>query len=128
MKLLIVEDSTSVRRIIRSLAAPFATEISECSDGGDAVLLYQSGHHDIVLMDISLCQTDGIAATRRIIADDPAARVVIVTNFDEDDLRDEARMAGACGYVLKENLLDLVGFLSAANGTLDRTPRSTQSR
>lgn len=111
MKLLIVEDSLSVRRMLRSVVSPFANEIDECDDGGEAVLLYASGRPDFVLMDIDLGEMDGITATRKIRANDPNAKIIIVTNYDENDLRDEARQAGACGYVLKENLLDVLGLL-----------------
>ena len=55
---------------------------------------------------------DGLAATRDIIGVDPDARVVIVTEYDETDLRDAARAAGARGYVLKENLHELRSVLA----------------
>lgn len=111
MKLLIVEDSLSVRQILKSVVAPLTNEIEECGDGGDAVLLYRSGHPDFVLMDIDLRETDGITATKQIIAGDPNAKIIIVTNYDQTDLREEASRAGACGYVLKENLLDVLQLL-----------------
>jgi DNA-binding NarL/FixJ family response regulator len=111
MKLLIVEDSLPVRRMLRSVVAPIANEIDECGNGSEAVLLYASGRPDFVLMDIDLEEMNGIAATRKIIADDPNAKIIIVTNYDEKDLREEASQAGACGYVLKENLLDVLGLL-----------------
>ena len=111
MKLLIVEDSLSVRQILKSVVAPLASEIDECGDGGDAVLLYASGHPDFVLMDIDLREMDGITATKKIITDDPNAKIIIVTNYDETDLREEAKKAGACGYVLKDNLLDVLRLL-----------------
>ena len=111
MKLLIVEDSLSVRQILKSVVAPFADEIVECGDGGEAVALYEQNHPDLVLMDIDLNGTDGIAATRRICAADPQANVVIVTNYDETDLREAAELAGASGYVLKDDLLRLQSFL-----------------
>ena len=111
MKLLIVEDSLTVRRILKSMVAPLANEIDECGDGGEAILLYASGHPDFVLMDISLKEMDGITATKKIKDDDPNAKIIFVTNFDETDLREEARKAGAYGYVLKENLLDVVNLL-----------------
>ncbi len=111
MKLLIVEDSLSVRQILRSVVAPFANEIDECGDGGEAVSLYASGQPDFVLMDIDLGEMDGITTTRKIRANDPNAKIIIVTNYDENDLREEARKAGACGYVLKENLFDVLELL-----------------
>jgi two-component system response regulator DegU len=63
-------------------------------------------------MDIEMKDTNGIAATARIKAAYPQAKVLIVTNFNDDQLRERATEAGACGYVLKENLLDLRGMLS----------------
>jgi CheY-like chemotaxis protein len=111
MKLLIVEDSLLVRQILKTVVAPLASEIDECGDGGDAVSLYASGHPDFVLMDIDLAEMDGITATRKIKAADPNAKIIIVTNYDKADLREEAKKAGACGYVLKENLLDILTLL-----------------
>lgn len=111
MKLLIVEDSLSVRQILKSVVAPLGMEITECGDGGDAVSLYATGKPDFVLMDIDLGEMDGITATRRIKADDPNAKIIIVTNYGETDLRETARNAGACGYVLKENMLEVLEVL-----------------
>ena len=48
---------------------------------------------------------DGIAIAGQLYAAFPEAKIVIVTNYDDADLRQAAREAGACGYVLKENLL-----------------------
>src|SRR6185295_19642482 len=109
MKLLIVEDSQSVRRVLKAVVAPLSDDISisECADADEAVALYRAEQPDFVLMDIDLGETNGIAATRQIKAIDPQARIIIVTNYDVADLREAARQAGACGYVLKENLLPL---------------------
>jgi DNA-binding NarL/FixJ family response regulator len=67
-------------------------------------------------MDIAMETLDGLAATRALVAMDAAARVVILTNFDGADLRAAARAAGASGYVLKDNLLDLVPTLLGLPG------------
>jgi CheY-like chemotaxis protein len=107
MKLLIVEDNPSVRRVLKTVVAQLADEIRECADGDAAVKIYCAEEFDFVLMDIDLGATSGIVATRRIREFDPRARIIIVTNYDETDLREEARQAGACGYVLKENLFDV---------------------
>ncbi len=108
MKLLIVDDNAAVRRLIADIVLPFAGEIRECDDGADAVSAYTSQKPDLVLMDIRMRNVDGIEATKRIRAADPAARIIIVTDFDDDTLRDAAMLQGACGYALKDNLLDLV--------------------
>jgi DNA-binding NarL/FixJ family response regulator len=113
MKLLIVEDNPGVRHVIRSLVAGVASEICECADGGEAVFLYQLERPDFVLMDIELGAVDGITATRRIKAADSRARIIMVTDYDQPDLREAAYQAGACAYVVKENLLELARFLQA---------------
>jgi CheY-like chemotaxis protein len=107
MKLLIVEDNQPMRRLIRSLVADLAEAITECGDGADARASYEEHHPDWVLMDLMMPQMDGFTATRQILAANPAARIVIVTDHESQALREAARQAGACGYVLKENLQDL---------------------
>ncbi len=111
MKLLIVEDNSGVRKVIRSLVASVASSICECGDGAGVLNLFRQERPDFVLMDIQLEGVDGITATRQIKAADPTARVIIVTDYDQPDLREAAYQAGACGYVLKENLLELVRLL-----------------
>ena len=111
MKLLIVEDNAGVRRVIRSLVASVAGEICECADGAEVLALYNLEQPDFVLMDIQMEGMDGITATRRIKATDPTARVIIVTDYNQPDFREAASQAGACGYVLKENLLELIRLL-----------------
>jgi CheY-like chemotaxis protein len=111
MTVLIVEDNASVRRLIRSVVASVAEEIHECGDGTTALPAYVEYRPDVVLMDIEMKELDGIAATRRIKAAHPAANIVIVTNYDDADLREAARNAGACGYVLKHSLLEIKDFL-----------------
>ena len=107
MKILIVEDNARMRQALKSFLADWATEFIECADGAAAQAAYAACQPDVVLMDVELPELDGISATRQITAADPAARVIIVTNYDHTGLRDAARQAGSCGYVLKENLLDL---------------------
>ncbi|HKP36887.1 MAG TPA: response regulator transcription factor [Pyrinomonadaceae bacterium] len=105
--LLIVEDNRAMRNLIRSIVADVATDISECSDGSEALSAYRRCRPDWVLMDIGMPQMDGIAATNQIKAAFPEAKVVIVTDHDNDKLRNAASVAGACAYVLKEDLLVL---------------------
>jgi len=112
VKVLIVEDNPSMRRMIRRIVARVAGEISECDDGAAACSLYGEERPDWVLMDIELGQVNGITATRRIKAEYPDARVVMVTNYDDEQLREAAKVAGACGYVLKENLFSLLRILT----------------
>ena len=65
MKILIVEDNAAVRRLIASVLAPLASTITECTDGGDALIAYEAYRPDVVLMDIAMQRLDGLAATPR---------------------------------------------------------------
>lgn len=107
MVLMIVEDNFEMRRLIKSLIADLADPIYECDDGAAAIRMYAEQHPDWVLMDIELKQMDGITASRQIKMDFPEAKIVIVTISNDKGLRAAATEAGACGYVLKENLFDL---------------------
>lgn len=104
MNILIVDDSAPVRRMIRSLVASFSAEVFECADGSQAFAAYQRHQPDWVLMDVEMELTDGITATRQIRRIDPQAQICIVTNYDDADLREEARNAGACAYIVKDDL------------------------
>ena len=97
--------------MIRRFLDDLATEISETDDGENALDAYAAFLPDWVLMDIEMKHTNGIVATERIRAAYPQANIVIVTNYDDDCLRERATAAGACGYVLKENLLALRSLL-----------------
>jgi two-component system, chemotaxis family, chemotaxis protein CheY len=111
MRLMIVDDNARVRRMIVEVAAPTG-DVIECADGSQALPAYLRHRPDVVLMDISLGSgLDGIEAAAQIVAADPHARVVMVTDYDGEELREAAQAAGACGYVLKEDLFELRGLL-----------------
>ncbi len=114
MKLLLVDDSERVRGVIKRLVGGLCEAIYECADGAEALAAYDEYHPDWVLMDIRMRSVDGVEATRQIIAAHQDARVVIITSYDEDWMRETARQAGACGYVLKEDLATLRQILAAS--------------
>ncbi len=107
MRVLIVDDNPAVRRLIGRVLSELADDIQECADGSEALRAYRECCPDLVLMDVEMARMDGINATRELMAACPEAKVVIVTRHDDEQTRDAARMAGACGYVLKDNLLAL---------------------
>src|SRR5262249_15670529 len=119
MKILIVEDNGQMRQLMCSVVADLAQEIIECGDGEEAVAVYsaqQFGGDDRVLMDLQMPRLGGLEATRRLLAAFPEARIIIVTQYDDPHWRAAAQQAGACGYVLKGNLLDLRLLLQAGVG------------
>jgi DNA-binding NarL/FixJ family response regulator len=77
---------------------------------------------DWVLMDIKMKQMNGIAATKELLTKYPDARVVMLTQYSDKELREAARQAGACEYVCKENLIEVRSILSAA--CLSGTPKA----
>ena len=107
MKLLVVDDDPEIRRLISVVLAPMSPEIAECADGADALAAYARCTPDVVLMDIAMRRLDGLTATAAIVGAHPKARVVIVSNHGAADLREAASRAGACEYVLKEDLRQL---------------------
>lgn len=107
MTVLIVDDNAGVRRLLRRAVLDTAGTVWECSDGSEALATYANQRPDVVLMDVRMPGMDGLAATRQIREFDPAACVVMVTDYDDEDLRKAASDAGACGYALKQNLTDL---------------------
>lgn len=108
---LIVDDSQPMRELIKMTLAGVAEIVGECADGADALSAYERMRPDWVLMDIEMKGVDGITATRQIMAAYPQARIMIVTDYNDDDLRRAAREAGASQYLVKENLLDILEIL-----------------
>jgi DNA-binding NarL/FixJ family response regulator len=78
--------------------------VGEAGDGDEAVRVAAAAGPDVVLMDVRMPGTDGIAATRRIRAAEPAPRVLILTTFDLDEYVYAGLRAGASGFVLKDAL------------------------
>jgi CheY-like chemotaxis protein len=110
--LLIADDNAGVRAAIRSVVGDLAGRVVECEDGLRAIALYDQLHPDWVLMDVSMPQLDGISATRRIRAGDPRARVVIVTDHGDTQVRRAATDAGAEAFVTKDDLFRLTEILA----------------
>jgi len=113
LRVLIVEDDRAMRELIKRMIRDLVESFSECSAGGQALDVYAAHRPDWVLMDIRMKDVDGLTATQQITNAWPGARVVIVTSYNDVSLREAARQAGACQYVLKENLVELRSILAA---------------
>ncbi len=113
LSILIVEDNDPMRRLIRLVVTPVADTIRECANGVAALAAVAEDEPDWVLMDIEMPSMDGITALERIKAAFPSVKVLIVTQYNDDRMRAAARLAGADGYVLKENLTELPRLLTA---------------
>ncbi|MBI1805871.1 MAG: response regulator transcription factor [Ignavibacteria bacterium] len=112
--IMIVDDNAAMRAIMKQYIQSIKVnhEFYECGDGFEAVDAFRRLHPDWVLMDIKMPTMDGLTATKTIRQQFPSARVIIVTNFDDPELRDAAQKSGATGYVLKERLFELQGLMA----------------
>jgi CheY-like chemotaxis protein len=111
MKILIVDDNCKMREMMKTFLQDLTEDFRECEDGNQALSVYRKFHPDWVLMDWEMNEMDGLTATKQIIENFPEAQVLLVTQYDDRELREAAGEAGACGFVLKDNLLLLRSFL-----------------
>ena len=124
IRVMVVDDQTMVRAGFHLLLAdePDIEVVAEASNGRDAVAQAARFRPDVILMDIRMPEMDGLEATRRILATDTDARVLVLTTFDLDDYVFEALRAGASGFVLKdeppEQLLGAVRTIAAGEALL----------
>ncbi len=112
MTVLIVEDDGAMRELIKRVIGDLADRFWECGDGRDALDLYDKHRPSWVLMDIRMEHVDGLTATQQITRAWPSARVLIVTAHIDQDWREAANRAGACGCISKENLLEIRKWLA----------------
>lgn len=104
IKVMLADDQALVRAGFRSLISRSKdlTVVGEAATGDEAVRLARSTEPDVILMDIRMPGMDGIEATRRVLAERPATKVVILTTFDTDEHVFAALRAGASGFLTKE--------------------------
>ena len=105
--ILIAEDNQLMRAMLRSLVDDIDPDILECSDGASASRLFESHRPSWVLMDVQMGEHDGLTATRAITDRFPSARIVIVTEHDDEATRKRAFEAGATDFFGKDDLMPL---------------------
>jgi DNA-binding NarL/FixJ family response regulator len=127
IRVLVADDQSMVRAGFRMLLAgeDDIEVVAEASNGLEAVDKVARFQPTVVLMDIRMPELDGLEATRRILATDSAARILILTTFDLDEYIYEALRAGASGFVLKddppEQLIAAVRTVAAGDALLSPT-------
>jgi DNA-binding NarL/FixJ family response regulator len=124
IRVLVADDQSMVRAGFRRLLSSEEgiEVVAEAGNGQEAIEKAARFHPTVVLMDIRMPELDGLEATRRILAADRAARVLILTTFDLDEYVYEALTAGASGFVLKddpaEQLIAAVRIVAAGDALL----------
>jgi DNA-binding NarL/FixJ family response regulator len=124
--LLLVDDEPLVRHGLHTWLerVPDITVIGEASNGAEASVLAQALHPDVVLMDISMPTTDGIAATAALRASVPQSAVVLLSLHDDATMRAQAHAAGAVTLVGKqEGVKALLAAIREAGGQGRASPQ-----
>ncbi len=118
IRILIADDHAIVREGLRTLidTEPGLTLVGEAADGVEAVTRARLLKPDVILMDMSMPRKDGLTAIREIKEADPAARILVLTSFAEDDKVFPAIKGGASGYLLKDSSpLELLNAIRAVH-------------
>jgi DNA-binding NarL/FixJ family response regulator len=131
IRILVADDHDVVRRGLTALldgTDGFAV-VGAAADGEEAVALAGQHEPDVVLMDLSMPGVDGIEATRRLMAERPDSRVVVLTSFSDRERILDALDAGAVGYLLKDAEPDelLRGIEAAARGESPLAPKAAKA-
>jgi DNA-binding NarL/FixJ family response regulator len=130
IKVLIADDQPLMRTGFRMIlhATDDLRVVGEASDGAQAAEGAARLEPDVVLMDVRMPGTDGIEGTRRIVAANPATRVLILTTFDLDEYAFTALRAGASGFLLKdvppEQLVEAIRAVASGDAVV--SPRITR--
>ena len=134
IRVLVADDQSMVRAGFRMLLSgePDIEVVAEASNGIEAVDKAARFRPTVVLMDIRMPELDGLQATRRILAADEPARVLILTTFDLDEYVYEALRAGASGFVLKddppEQLLAAIRVVAGGEALLSPADHEARDR
>ncbi len=121
----LIDDQQLVRAGFRMVidSQPDLSVVVEASDGQQALTELAARHVDVVLMDVQMPKMDGIEATRRLLADPDAPKVVVLTTFDNDEYVMSAIRAGASGFLLKdvppEQLLDAIRTVHRGDAVIE---------
>lgn len=106
MRVIVVDDDAIVVRSLSTILGvePDIEVVGTGTSGEEAVSLFSACEPDVVLMDIQMPGGDGLSAAEKILAVDPAARVVFLTTFSDDDYIVRALRLGARGYLIKQDV------------------------
>ncbi|MDR8413945.1 response regulator transcription factor [Nonomuraea sp. 3-1Str] len=125
MRVLVADDQALVRAGLRTVLSDEAglEPAGEAADGEEAIALARETRPDVVLLDIQMPRLDGLAAARRILADERPPKVIVMTTFGSDENLYAALRAGVSGFVLKtsppEQLVAAIRAAAAGDALID---------
>lgn len=101
-KVLLVDDSRLVARLLESLLKSSYIILGHGRDGNEGFEMYKSLQPDLVLLDVTMPNCDGRECLQKIMAESPAAKVIMVTSLSDRGTIDECLQLGAIGYICKD--------------------------
>ena len=119
IRIVVCDDQEVVREGLRTILdlVPDFEVVSVARDGAEAVEAVARGGVDLVLMDLHMPGTNGVQATRKILAKHPGVRILVLTTYSDESWVVDAIRAGAAGYLLKDAPRDRL--IAAVRGTVD---------
>ena len=131
IRVVLVDDHAVVRQGLASLVdgSGDMEVVGTAADGNEAIEVVRSSHPDVVLMDLQMPGTDGVAATREIVGAGLGAQVLVLTSFSDEERIVAALDAGAVGYLLKDAEADdvLDGIRAVSRGESPIHPRAARA-
>jgi two-component system chemotaxis response regulator CheY len=100
-KVLVVDDAEFLRVRLTKMLSTDGYEVFQAENGAKAVTLYKEIHPDVVLMDVTMPEMDGLTALKEIVSFDPKARVIMLTALGQESVVLEAVKSGARDFIVK---------------------------
>lgn len=114
MNVIIVDDDFLVVDALKTIVEAAGIKVAATgSNGEDAIRLARDYRPDVVMLDIRMQPTNGLDATRAILANDPGARILLITTFQDEEYIAGALSLGCRGYILKSNIGGILPALTA---------------
>ena len=118
MRVIIVDDDKLVAMSLRTIVEsdPDIEVIATGNSGEDAINLFNANHPDVLLMDIRMAGMTGLEAGESILAENPEAKILYLTTFNDDEYIAKALTIGAKGYIIKQDFDSIIPSLKAVYG------------
>lgn len=116
MTVIIVDDDFLVVDALKTIVESSGIVVAATGqDGQDAIALAREHQPDVIMLDIRMQPMNGLEATRSILAEDPEAKILLITTFQDEEYIAEALALGCRGYILKSNIAGILPALSAVH-------------
>ena len=117
--ILVVDDHSAMRSTLRDILQDEGYEVQSASSGEEAVDVFEGGNFDAVLMDVRMQGINGVEAFRRMKSLSNSVKVILMSAFSVDEIKEESLEEGAVAFLPKpldmENLIDLIGETVSLN-------------